>query len=493
MVAVAVCDAPASYGGPEQGSARGAGRARFPPTGEQRPATSEPPPLSEAVLVRLWAGQRFPASALVTRQGVPVRVLHPGRRGRGAGPDFRDALIATPSGGLLRGDLELHVRASDFRAHGHHRDRRYDGVVLHVVFEDDLAEDTHLASGRRAPVVALAPWARKRAEELAAWLAGPGLWREPCHNAVARLGREEVLRKLEALGDRRFREQEAALAVALREQGPGEALYRALLAGLGYGGDRRLLEAVAELLPWRELASRLASAPSGEQAVLTEALLLGVAGLLPSQRGAEPGDRHEMGLEEQFRIRGRGLLLAQGPLPGGAPTSASSVEPSAVRPANHPARRLAGLAQLLVRHGLILREGAAPGGPLEEPVSRLIADWTVPAQGYWQRCLAPGATTSRPPGALIGRGRAIELLVNALLPWAAAEAEARGDSDGAARARACFARLPRPSPYGALAFLEANLRTDGGPLPLDARRQQGLLALYKTECTQGGCGRCPLS
>ena len=61
----------------------------------------------------------------------------------------------------------------------------------------------------------------------------------------------------------------------------------------------------------------------------------------------------------------------------------------------------------------------------------------------------------------------------------------------AAQARACFARLPRPGPYGALAFLETNLRVAGRPL--DARRQQGLLALYKTECTQGGCGRCPLS
>jgi len=85
------------------------------------------------------------------------------------------------------------------------------------------------------------------------------------------------------------------------------------------------------------------------------------------------------------------------------------------------------------------------------------------------------------------------LLDGAVLPWAAACAEARGDAPCAERARACFARLPRPGRYGALAFLEANLREGSGALPLDARSQQGLLALYKTECTQGGCGRCPLS
>ena len=121
---------------------------------------------SEAVLVRLWAGQRFPADALVTLAGAPVHVLHPGLRGRGAGPDFRHARIRIADGLVRIGDIELHVRATDFRAHGHHNDRRYDHVVLHVVFEDDIGADTLLSSGRRVPVVGLAPWARRRAEDL---------------------------------------------------------------------------------------------------------------------------------------------------------------------------------------------------------------------------------------------------------------------------------------------------------------------------------------
>ena len=449
---------------------------RRPPTSDA--ATSDHPPRpSEATLVRLWAGQRFPASALVTRQGVPVRVLHPGRPGRGAGPDFRDAVIATPSGRLLRGDVELHVRASDFQAHGHGRDRRYNGVVLHVVFEDDAVEDTRLASGRRAPLVTLARWVRQRDQELRAWLAGPALWREPCHDAVARLGEERVQGTLEELGDCRFRQREAALAADIRAQGPGEVLYRALLAGLGYGGNSPA--AVAEALPWRELVARLAPAPGEERSVLAEALLLGAAGLLPSEQGGEPEGHHEAHLEALWHASG--LTPAHSPAPA----------PPSLRPANHPARRLAGLAQLLARHDPRPEGLAAPGDSLELSPARLIATWTAPAEGYWRENLAPGLSATRPPGALIGRGRAIELLVNAVLPWVAALAEARDDGERAAQVRACFARLPRPGPYGALAFLETNLRGEGRPL--DARRQQGLLALYKTECTQGGCGRCPLS
>ena len=451
---------------------------RRPPTSDQQPLTGDQPPRpSEATLVRLWAGQRFPASALVTRQGAPVRVLHPGRPGRGAGPDFRDAVIATPSGHLLRGDVELHVRASDFKAHGHGRDRRYNGVVLHVVFEDDTIEEIRLASGRRAPLVALDRWVRQRDQELRAWLAGPALWREPCHDAIARLGEERVQATLEELGGRRFREREAVLAADIGARGAGEALYRALLAGLGYGGDSPV--AVAEALPWRELVARLAPAPGEERIVLAEALLLGAAGLLPSEQGREPEGRHEARLEALWRASG--LTPVHSPAPA----------PPSLRPANHPARRLAGLAQLLARHDLRPEGLAAAGEALEASPARLIATWTAPAQGYWREKLAPGLPATRPPGALIGRGRAIELLVNAVLPWVAALAEAQGESERAAQARACFGRLPRPGPYGALAFLETNLRVAGRPL--DARRQQGLLTLYKTECTQGGCGRCPLS
>ena len=137
-------------------------------------------------------GQRFPEGALVTRHGVPVRVISPGRPGRGPGPDFRNAAIAGPSGVTLRGDIELHVRSSLFRAHGHPADRAYANVVLHVVFDDDTGEDTPLSGGSTAPVVALAPWVARRADELRHWLERPLLWREPCHDAVMRLGAQRL-------------------------------------------------------------------------------------------------------------------------------------------------------------------------------------------------------------------------------------------------------------------------------------------------------------
>lgn len=452
--------------------------------GDSEAAPCPGPPLSEAVLFELWREQRFARSALVTRQGVTLRVLHPGHPGRGAGPDFRHALLETPSGTLLRGDVELHALASSFRAHGHDRDPRYDRVVLHVVFEDDLGEDTPLASGRRVPVVALAPWVDGHSRELAAALAQPAPWQEPCQGAGARLGEAVVASILEELGERRLSAKRARFRGALAAVGPEQALYEGLLRALGYGGNEEAMLLLARRLPWRELRQALLTAGPALRQASAEALLLGTARLLPSQRGHEgPLPGHPGLLEGLWRERHRvGLTPQRWRLWG-------------IRPENQPVRRLAGAASLLTRNAQDLL--APVRGLLAAPrlsVAALLSPWTATAQGYWRHHFDLTGGACRLPAALIGRGRALEMVVNVVLPLATALAEARRDGEAALRARELLARLPRASRYGVTRFLEEALRnSEGRALRLNARRQQGLLHLYHAYCTEGGCGRCPLS
>ncbi len=427
---------------------------------------------SEAVLSELWAGQRFPAEALVTIDGSPVRVLHPGLRGRGPGPDFRHARVAVNGDIIHIGDVELHVRATDFRAHGHHQDARYDSVVLHVVFEDDIGADTLLSSGHRVPVVELATWAGRRAEDMGTWLKRSVRWREPCHDAIERLGPQQVVTRLERLGDDRFAQRVANATAEVARVGRAQALCQALLESVSLGGDRAFAANMAEAVPWPQVLTL-------ESALEVEALLLGTAGLLPCQQGEAARHPHEIELAAAWTKFGR------------LPSVNTSV--AALRLSNHPARRLAGLAQLLTKHRNLMRAGIAETNGLDGPVGRLIREWSAPANGYWQGNVAPARPARRPLGALIGRSRAVELLINAVLPWLTACCELAGNADGAAQAHDVYAALPVPARYGRLAFLEDNVRREGKRLRLTARRQQGLLALYKRECTQGGCGRCPLS
>ncbi len=68
----------------------------------------------------------------------PRAVLDPGRLNTDAGPDFFNAKVII-DGQKWAGDIEIHVRASDWHRHRHDHDPAYRSVILHVVARDDAA------------------------------------------------------------------------------------------------------------------------------------------------------------------------------------------------------------------------------------------------------------------------------------------------------------------------------------------------------------------
>jgi len=391
-------------------------------------------PLSEADLSLIWQGQRFPPEALSTADGRAVEVLNPGRRGGGSGPDFLDAVVLL-DGVERRGDVELHVRASSFRGHGHDADPAYKGIALHVVYRADEAE-TRLCGGGLAPVAAFAPWLEGRSQELESWLAAPEIWQEPCRGVTQRLGEAAVRLELEEAGRGRFEARMARMRDEIVRLGAEEALWRALLDTLGVGGDREGFRRLAEALP-ASLASRLRD---------LEAALLHVAGL-----GSAP--------------EGEVVIL---------PPPLRPALQSFGRPANRPQLRLAGLAALYRR---AIRQS---GNRAEAPLAKLAL--TSVSRAKSGRDLVDVWQT--PPG--IGPGRAQELLVNAVLPFVASQ----GYGEEALR---LLQGLPAAPSYGKTAFLEANLRPEKGRIVRNALQSQGLLGYVARWCSQGGCGKCPLS
>src|SRR5579864_693704 len=88
---------------------------------------------SEAELADAWEQHGYDAHWLVDCCGRHLRVVFPGRRWGGPRPDFLGAVLACADGTLVRGDVELHLRASSWAGHRHALDAAYARVVLHVV------------------------------------------------------------------------------------------------------------------------------------------------------------------------------------------------------------------------------------------------------------------------------------------------------------------------------------------------------------------------
>lgn len=93
--------------------------------------------MKEKYLHLLWRLKRLPFHTLKLTDGRDFRLHESGVYNEfGSGPDFLNAKVEM-DGLIWNGNVEMHVRSSDWYSHGHHRDNAYNNVVLHIVLEDD--------------------------------------------------------------------------------------------------------------------------------------------------------------------------------------------------------------------------------------------------------------------------------------------------------------------------------------------------------------------
>ena len=92
--------------------------------------------MKEDFLHYIWQYKKFDLSDLVTTDGQPIILLHQGQYLQQAGPDFFNAQLII-SNQKWAGNVEIHIKSSDWYLHHHESDTNYDNVILHVVWEHD--------------------------------------------------------------------------------------------------------------------------------------------------------------------------------------------------------------------------------------------------------------------------------------------------------------------------------------------------------------------
>ena len=93
--------------------------------------------MREDFLYHLWKFRKFNTEDLKTSDGEIITILHPGFQNELSGPDFFNAKIQIGDQ-LWAGNVEMHLKSSDWYAHLHETDPAYDNVILHVVWEHDV-------------------------------------------------------------------------------------------------------------------------------------------------------------------------------------------------------------------------------------------------------------------------------------------------------------------------------------------------------------------
>jgi hypothetical protein len=410
------------------------------------------PPEKEITL--RW--QALVGKEIATLDGRRLKLIYPGRANGDVGPDFRNAVIAINESQIVKGDVEIHVRSSDWYRHGHHRNPEYDHVILHAVLWDDCNSATLVQNGRSVPVVHLWKANLMPAGQL------------PCVQMISDKEGETLGKLLDAAGENRFEQKTRLFRDSLRGEGPGQVLYRAIMRALGYSRNVKPFEDLANRLP----ITFLQDTEARRSLSLKQAWLLGTAGLLPSRW-----------LRREFSAQSRMEELEHlwRSLAPGEPMSAKDWRLSHVYHNNSPVRRILAQSHLLHRY----REMGLVTGILEQVAGTAVNRGRCRLE---DSLIVVGDNDS---SALLGHGKAGEIIVNAILPFVSSWAEAFSETGLSEKALKLYLNYPSLAENEITRHMARQLRLKD-TFHFTACRQQGLIHIFTNYCCQGNCTRCPL-
>ena len=87
--------------------------------------------MREDFLHFIWKTKRLPLDTLITSNGQKILVHDFGQHNHNSGPDFFNAKLEI-NGQLWAGNVEMHLKASDWYTHGHETDANYNLSLIHI-------------------------------------------------------------------------------------------------------------------------------------------------------------------------------------------------------------------------------------------------------------------------------------------------------------------------------------------------------------------------
>lgn len=404
-------------------------------------------------------GKRDGRPRLLSTDGRPIEVIYSGRHNTDAGPDFLGARLRIEDQEWA-GNVEIHVRASDWFRHHHDADNAYDNVILHVVGVNDTHVDDK--AGNKIPQTVISfpesfiSLYSRLSENMSACA---------CEAELRELAPLTVTNWLETLAVERMQQKSQRILDTVRfVEGDWErACFITLARALGFSLNAEPLEMLARSIPLSILAKH------SDDIMQIEALLFGQAGMLDTSVNIFDEYYQTLCREYFFLARKYGLRPMRKDLWKFART----------RPQNFPTRRIAMLARPLLG-GFSLLSRLLDRSCDIETVSDLF-DWKL--EGYWLDHLDFDKTGTRLPSSL--SENAVELLtINFAAPVLYAYGAWRGDPDLAERGLDLWKEARAENNMIIRRWTVAGLKCD------NASDSQALLQLRREYCDRNRCLEC---
>ena len=394
----------------------------------------------ERLLHYVWKHKMLPLKVLTTSDGQEIEVIDPGLHNHDQGPDFFNAKIRLDET-IWAGNVEVHMRSSDWYRHGHDSDPAYNSVILHVVGEID--GEVLTAEGKTLPQVQIdiPQRIRQSYEELCRTEDYPR-----CHRIIPSIPTMKVHQWMDALLVERLKERSELVAErATKTCGDWErATFVTLSRSFGFGLNGDAFERWAMRIPLQ------AAGKHRDDLFQIEALFLGIAGLIDETQAVKSSQEVER-LHQEFAYLKHKFSL-------GESMQRSDWRFLRTRPQNFPFMRILQIAELY-------HKGKAQMSKLLE--ARDIKEL--------QQCLTVKGTTAASRRLLI---------INTMVPLLFAYGRHIGDEDICTRAIRLLEELPAENNFILRQWQACGLKVG------TAADSQALIQLKRVYCDRIDCLRC---
>ena len=414
--------------------------------------------MTEKFLQYIWQNKLFAAQNLTTTDGQNVEVIDAGRPNSDAGPDFFNAKIKI-DGQMWAGNVELHLRASDWNKHKHSTDKAYDSVILHVVKDADMP----VFNTQKQPVCQMClnypSHLEKQYEELIF-----NSRKTRCEQYISNIQSIHIRTCLSALLTERLSEKTEFIETILQSNNNNweETFYITLARNFGFGLNAFPFEQLAKSTPLPVLAKHKNSLSQ------IEAILFGQAGFLASQ--AAQKDEYVLKLEQEYAFLKHKFSLAS--------MDNSQWKLLRVRPVNFPTVRIAQFAAIIHQSSKLFSKILQSAA-----LSDLQQLFAAKVSGYWETHYLLNEPSPRRSKKL-GADAVNTILINTVVPFLFAYGKHTNDNALQDRALSLFEHIPAEKNSTITEWARAGIPAQ------NAGDTQALLQLKTRYCDRNDCLRC---
>lgn len=418
--------------------------------------------MKESFIQFIWRYRRIEQHQLWSTQREAIQIIDFGQYNTNAGPDFLQAKIKIGDT-LWAGQVEMHVKASDWYQHQHDRDPAYQNVILHVVWEADM--EIKRANGQLIPCLELKPITTPELYQRYLKLARhPG--RIPCQDSIREVPDIKVKLWLDRLLVERLDQKTTYWEKVLQEQKNDweQVFFQALSQSMGLPVNKEAMEALAIRTPLRLLQKHR------DQIFQLEALLFGQAGLLE-----EPDfkDEYPQKLAREYQFLRKKYQLR--------PLSALEWKFSRMRPSNFPTLRIAQLA-LLVHQSNYLFSKIMALQSVDEAYHALEAKTSF----YWKNHYRFDQISQQRREKKLGRSTIDLMLINTIIPFIFLYGKKMALPNYTERALHLLEQIKAENNHLLRDWAERGIKAE------NACQSQGLIHLYKHYCQHKRCLDCAI-